>query len=53
MLGAQEECIYMLARRGGGDREAAHALVTSHLRLVESADFAPTERRERRDARRG
>ena len=32
MLGAQEE--YMLARRGGGDREAAHALVTSHLRLV-------------------
>ena len=31
-LGAQEE--YMLARRGGGDREAAHALVTSHLRLV-------------------
>ena len=32
MLGAREE--YMLARRGGGDREAAHALVTSHLRLV-------------------
>jgi RNA polymerase sigma-32 factor len=32
MLGAQEE--YMLARRGCGDREAAHALVTSHLRLV-------------------
>ena len=32
MLGAQEE--YMLARRGGGDREAAHALVTSHLPLV-------------------
>jgi RNA polymerase sigma-32 factor len=32
MLGAQEE--YMLARRGRGDREAAHALVTSHLRLV-------------------
>jgi RNA polymerase sigma-32 factor len=31
-LGAREE--YMLARRGGGDREAAHALVTSHLRLV-------------------
>jgi RNA polymerase sigma factor (sigma-70 family) len=24
----------ILARRGGGDREAAHALVTSHLRLV-------------------
>src|SRR5215469_5406421 len=32
MLEAQEE--YMVARRGGGDREAAHALVTSHLRLV-------------------
>src|SRR5215469_4391945 len=32
MLGAQEE--YMLARRGCGDREAVHALVTSHLRLV-------------------
>jgi RNA polymerase sigma-32 factor len=32
MLGTQEE--YMLARRGGGDREAVHALVTSHLRLV-------------------
>jgi RNA polymerase sigma-32 factor len=32
MLGRQEE--YMLARRGGGDREAVHALVTSHLRLV-------------------
>jgi len=32
MLEAQEE--YMLARRGHGDREAAHALVTSHLRLV-------------------
>jgi RNA polymerase sigma-32 factor len=32
MLGAQEE--YLLARRGCGDREAAHALVTSHLRLV-------------------
>ena len=32
MLGAQEE--YLLARRGGGDREAAHALVPSHLRLV-------------------
>jgi len=32
MLERQEE--YMLARRGGGDREAAHALVTSHLRLV-------------------
>jgi RNA polymerase sigma-32 factor len=32
MLGAREE--YMLARRGGGDREATHALVTSHLRLV-------------------
>jgi RNA polymerase sigma-32 factor len=32
MLGAQEE--YMLARRGCGDREAVHELVTSHLRLV-------------------
>jgi RNA polymerase sigma-32 factor len=32
MLGTQEE--YMLARRGCGDREAVHALVTSHLRLV-------------------
>jgi RNA polymerase sigma-32 factor len=32
MLGAQEE--YLLARRGCGDREAGHALVTSHLRLV-------------------
>jgi len=32
MLGAQEE--YMLARRGGGDRVAVQALVTSHLRLV-------------------
>src|SRR5262245_51801572 len=32
MLGAQEE--YMLARRGCGDREAGHALVTSHLGLV-------------------
>ena len=32
MLGAQEE--YMLARRGCSDREAVHALVTSHLRLV-------------------
>jgi RNA polymerase sigma-32 factor len=32
MLGAQEE--YLLARRRCGDREAAHALVTSHLRLV-------------------
>src|SRR5271165_2067547 len=34
MLGPQEE--YMLAKRWGehGDREAAHKLVTSHLRLV-------------------
>src|SRR5262249_45802468 len=32
MLGAQEE--NMVARRGCGDREAGHALVTSHLRLV-------------------
>jgi len=32
MLEAQEE--YMLAKRGHSNREAAHALVTSHLRLV-------------------
>jgi RNA polymerase sigma-32 factor len=32
MLEPQEE--YMLARRRRRDREAAHALVTSHLRLV-------------------
>ncbi len=32
LLAAQEE--YMLARRAHGDRGAAHALVTSHLRLV-------------------
>ncbi len=32
MLERQEE--YMLAKRGHGDREAAHKLLTSHLRLV-------------------
>jgi RNA polymerase sigma-32 factor len=34
MLEAQEECLLAKRWRRHGDREAAHKLVTSHLRLV-------------------
>src|SRR5258708_1214866 len=34
MLEPQEECILAKRWRGHGDREAAHKLITSHLRLV-------------------